>query len=133
LPFGSKEKSPKRGDLYVKIKGINSSSDGKFKRDGTSVLSTEEIGYLDAILGTTLKAETIDGDYVEIKIPSGTQGNTQFRIKGKGAAISSSGIASKNRGDQIVTIQVKIPSSSDLTEKEKELLKQLIHLRKSWP
>jgi molecular chaperone DnaJ len=40
---------------------VNVKKDAKFKREGTEIYSEEEISYVDAILGTTIKADTVDG------------------------------------------------------------------------
>ena len=63
--------------------------------------------------------KTLDGD-IELKIPTGTQSGTQFRVKDKGVPHINN---PKIRGDLIVTIRVIIPKK--LSKKEKELLKQL--------
>ena len=55
----------RRGDLYVQL---SVKRDPKFSRDGADILSNEEISYFDAILGTTVKADTVDGK-VDLKIP----------------------------------------------------------------
>jgi molecular chaperone DnaJ len=43
--------------------------DPKFKRDGTEIYTDEEISYTEAILGTTIKADTVDGK-TEVRNPS---------------------------------------------------------------
>lgn len=93
-----------RGDLFVQL---SVKSDSKFKRDGIDIYSDEEISYTEAILGTTIKADTVDGK-TEVKIPNGTQPNQKLRLKGKGAPKLG---ASDARGDAYLTIKVKIPSN----------------------
>lgn len=55
------------GDLYVFIRV---KADPELRRDGSNVLVSAKISYLDAILGTTVKVKTVDGP-VELKIPAG--------------------------------------------------------------
>jgi molecular chaperone DnaJ len=55
------------GDLYVFIRV---KADPELRRDGSNVLVSVKISYLDAILGTTVKVKTVDGP-VELKIPAG--------------------------------------------------------------
>lgn len=43
-------------------------SDPVLKRDGTNILYTCKVSYIDAILGTTVKVPTVDG-MVDLKIP----------------------------------------------------------------
>ncbi|MDD4362726.1 MAG: DnaJ C-terminal domain-containing protein, partial [Atribacterota bacterium] len=58
---------------------------------------------------------TLDGN-VKMKIPSGTQNNTVFRLRNKGAYK----LGSKLRGDEHVKIIVDIPKN--LTQKAKKLI-----------
>eukprot|EP00899_Mesostigma_viride_P014524 jgi/Mesvir1/23072/Mv16069-RA.2 len=55
------------GDLFV---FISVRSDPELRRDGVNILSTVTISYTEAILGTTVKVTTVDGD-VDLKIPAG--------------------------------------------------------------
>jgi len=52
------KKGGPRGDLYVQL---SVKRDPKFKREGTEIYTEEEISYTEAILGTTIKADTVDG------------------------------------------------------------------------
>lgn len=54
----------RRGDLFVQL---SIKRDPKFNRDGMDISSEEEISYFDAILGTTIKADTVDGK-LEVKV-----------------------------------------------------------------
>lgn len=92
--------------------------DPKFSRDGADIASEEEVSYFDAILGTTIKADTVDGK-LEVKIPPGTQPEQKLRLKGKGAPR----LGSDQRGDAYITVKVKIPSN--VSGKEKELVEQI--------
>jgi len=107
-----------RGDLFVQL---SVKSDAKFKRDGTDIFTDEEISYTEAILGTTIKADTVDGK-TEVKIPPGTQPNQKLRLKGKGAPK----LGTEIRGDAFLTVKVKIPIN--VSGKEKELVEQLSEL-----
>lgn len=46
-----------RGDLFIVI---NVKRDAKYRRDGIDLYTDEEITYADAILGVTIKADTVD-------------------------------------------------------------------------
>jgi molecular chaperone DnaJ len=105
-----------RGDLFVQV---SVKRDPRFKRDGVDVYTEEEISYTEAILGTTVKATTLDGD-MDVKIPIGTQPEQKLRLKGKG--IPKLG-ASDVRGDAYITVKVKIPTT--VSGKEKELVEQI--------
>jgi molecular chaperone DnaJ len=71
-----------------------------------------------ATLGDELEVETIDGA-VAFRLPEGTQSGQQFRMKGRGAP----SIGSKDRGDQILTVNVVTPKK--LTPEQRELFEQL--------
>lgn len=92
--------------------------DPHFQREGYDIVSEQEISYSQAALGFELDVKTIDG-IVKLKIPSGTQPNTLFRLKGKGVPH----IQSQGKGDHYVKIKVTVPKS--LTARQKELLKEL--------
>lgn len=105
-----------RGDLFVQL---SVKRDPRFRREGTEIYTEEEISYTEAILGTTIKAETVDGK-TEVKIPAGTQPDQRLRLRGKGAPkLGSDSI----RGDAFITVKVKIPTN--VSGKEKELVEQL--------
>lgn len=107
-----------RGDLFVQV-AIK--RDSKFKRDGADIYSEEEISYVDAILGTTVKADTVDGK-MDLKISPGTQPDQKLRLRGKGAPK----IGTDVRGDAYITVKVKIPTN--ISGKEKELVEQIAEL-----
>jgi molecular chaperone DnaJ len=108
-----------RGDLFVHI---TVKEHPKFTRDGADIHSEEEISYVEAILGVTIRAATIDG-HVDVKIPPGTQPEQKLRLKGKGAHK----LNSESRGDAFIKIKVKIPKT--LRAKERELVDQIASLR----
>lgn len=107
------------GDLYIKIKVR---SDNKFIRDGYDIKTKSQIGFFQAALGDKIEVQTVDGP-VEIKIPAGTQSGTIFKLRGKGVPRLKDRGAFNKRGDQLVEVIVKTPT--DLTKKQKELLKEL--------
>ncbi|MDQ5970306.1 MAG: molecular chaperone DnaJ, partial [Patescibacteria group bacterium] len=69
-------------------------------------------------LGGEINVKTIDGE-VKLKIPSGTPSGKQFILRGKGLTR----IDSKNRGDQIVIVQVFVPTK--ISKKQKQLIEEL--------
>lgn len=100
------------GDLYLRIRVR---PDQMFRRDGDDLLTRRTISFSDAALGATLPVDTIDGE-VTLEIPSGTQPNTVFRLRGKGVPNVTTG----RRGDQLVEVTVKVPSR--LTKEQKNIL-----------
>ncbi|CAN0858449.1 Chaperone protein dnaJ A6, chloroplastic [Linum grandiflorum] len=110
------------GDLFVMIEVV---PDPVLKRDDTNILYTCKISYVDAILGTTIKVPTVDGE-VDLKIPAGTQPNTTLVMAKKGVpALNKSNM----RGDQLVRVQVEIPKR--LSSEERKLIEELSDLSKA--
>ncbi|MEI7690518.1 MAG: molecular chaperone DnaJ [bacterium] len=108
------EKGGTPGDLYLHVR-VN--TDKRFERNGFNILSEAEITFPQAALGTTVEVETIDGN-VKLKIPAGTQSGRMFKLSERGVPR----INSRNRGDHLVTVIVKTPTS--LSRKQKKLLEE---------
>ena len=77
-----------------------------------------------AALGTEIKIDTVEG-VKTLKIPSGTQSGSDFKLTGLGVPH----VRGKGRGDQIVRIKVETPKK--LTKRQKELLKEFASTDKS--
>ena len=110
-----------RGDLFVQVQ---IKRDARFKREGNDIYTDEEITYTDAILGVSIKAETVDGK-IDVSIPTGTQPEQKLRLRGKGVTK----LGTDTRGDQFITVKVKIPTS--VSGKEKELIESIRDLSAS--
>jgi molecular chaperone DnaJ len=87
-----------------------------FRREGGDIHVSIPINIAQATLGSKVKVRTIDGTFVVLKIPPGTQGGTKFRIRGQG--VEGKG----RRGDQYVEVKVETPES--LPEDGRERLKE---------
>ena len=103
------------GDLYL---FINVYSHELFKRSDENLFFEYPISIADAALGTSLEIPTIDGAKAKIKIPAGTQGGKQFRLKGKGMPY----MRGSGNGDLYVQINTEVPVS--LNKEQKELLEK---------
>ena len=103
------------GDLFVVIR---TAPDRRFERHGRDLYTVQAIGVADAALGMELRTASLDGP-VALKIPAGTQGNTMFRLRGKGLPSFGGG----NPGDLYVRLEVRVPER--LTEKQRGLFEQL--------
>ncbi|HLV49511.1 MAG TPA: molecular chaperone DnaJ [Erysipelothrix sp.] len=103
------------GDLYVEI---SVSPHKYFRRDGNDIHIKIPISAVDATLGTTVDVPTVSGD-VSLNIPSGTQPNTKFRLRGKGVK----DLRSSRVGDQYVEVNIEIPKK--LNKNEKNLYESL--------
>jgi len=110
---GSKGGTP--GHLYLTF---HIKPDPIFKRKGFDILSEEEISISQAVLGAKVKIKTLEGEVI-LKIPPGTRSGQVFRLRGKGVPY----LKRNGRGDQLVTINIKIPKT--LSRRQKELLEEL--------
>lgn len=115
IPAGVDNGSRIRFDDYDVMLDVMPNS--KFTREGYDIVTEEEVPFTQAILGTELSVETIDGK-VTIKIPSGTQPATIIRLREKGVHH----LRGNGRGDQYVKIKVVLPKN--VTSRQKELLKE---------
>ncbi|MGI0129381.1 MAG: molecular chaperone DnaJ [Thermoplasmata archaeon] len=102
------------GDLYVQV--LFRESD-HIRREGTEAFTETTIPLATALLGGDVPVRTIEG-HAELKIPAGTQPETQFRMRGLGFPP----FRSSSRGDLLVTVHVEIPRS--LPAREKELVRE---------
>ena len=109
-----------RGDLYIYI---NVTPDSRFRRQGDTILCMVKLSVIQATLGAEIEVPTLDGK-VMMKVPSGTQPNTVFRLKGKGII----DLHSKRPGDELVEIEVEIPKR--LSNRERKLIEEWARLKK---
>lgn len=103
------------GDLYVQI-SVNLHK--IFERRGDDLYLTIPISFSQASLGDEIDVPTING-IAKLKIPSGTQSETIFRMRN----IGMPSVHGSDNGDQMVKVNVEIPRK--LTKKQIELIKQL--------
>ena len=103
------------GDLYI---FVNVQDDKLFEREEENIYCHVPISITTAIIGGEIDVPTIDGKKARLKIPSGTQSETQFRLRGKGMSI----LRQNRRGDMYVETGVEIPIN--LTNKQKSFLKE---------
>jgi molecular chaperone DnaJ len=109
------------GDLYVVV---NVKAHELFERRGDDIIMAHEIDFTHAALGAVLDdVPGIEGN-VTLEIPEGTQAGEILRISNKGIPHTDSA----GRGDQYVMIKPVTPR--DLSEREKELLREFENLRK---
>lgn len=107
------------GDLYliIRVKPL-----AEFQRDGFNLVKELPVSFTQATLGAKILVKTLDGE-IELKIPSGTQSGTVFRVKDKGVPR----LNARGRGDLLITARVIIPKK--LSKKEKELFTLLARER----
>ena len=102
------------GDLQISIVEI---PHNKFKRDGNDIYCDEWISIPDAVLGTNIKIQTIQGE-VDIKVDEGCESGKIFNIRGKGTPVLSNNGQPYGSGNLYVKVNVKIPTGISSVEKE---------------
>ncbi|WP_116768918.1 DnaJ C-terminal domain-containing protein [Maribacter litoralis] len=109
-----------KGDLYLTFEIYNNTD---FQRVGNDLYKNESISLYDAVLGNSIEINTLTGK-VKLKIKPETQNDTKVKLKGKGMPVyKKKGV----HGDLYITYKIAIPTQ--LSQKEKELFKQLSELR----
>ena len=103
------------GDLYIFIKERPHSI---FKRDAENLYCKAPIPMTTATLGGNIEVPTLDGSIVKVKIPSGTQSGSNFRLSKKGMPI----VRQSERGDLYLEAFVETPVN--LSSSQKGLLKK---------
>lgn len=108
-------KGGKNGNLYLVIRITD---DSYFKFDGNNVLCEVEISPYEAVLGVQKSIKTLSG-HATLKIPQGTSSGQKFRLANEGLFDENT----KTKGDQIVTVKIKV--NDNLSEREKKLYEEL--------
>ncbi len=103
------------GDLYVVI---HVAEHDQFERQGNNLYEAVPISFAQAALGAEITVDTLDGEE-KLKIPTGTQTGTVFRLRGKGMPA----LGGRGKGDLFVSVTVMTPTS--LTREQRRLLEQL--------
>lgn len=110
-----------KGDLYVYI---HVKEHKLYQRDGKDLYAVIPVSMVCMVLGGKLEIPGIDGQKVEVSVPSGTQTGSKLRVKGEGMQIMDS----ERRGDLYLILNVVIPTN--LSAKQKELLEEFRTLSK---
>ncbi|NHJ13131.1 MAG: molecular chaperone DnaJ [Candidatus Thorarchaeota archaeon] len=106
------ERSGPHGDLILMF---SVESHEYFIRKGLHVYLEKEIPFSIAVLGGEVEVPTMHGSSM-MKVSSGTEGGTVFRMKGKGVHADDG-----RQGDQLVRVAISVPKK--LTKQQKEYLK----------
>lgn len=109
----------KSGDLYLVIKV---KPKRLFERKGDDLYVDVEVPLTVAVLGGEVQVSTLKGK-LALKIPSETQNGKTFRLTGQGMPH----LGNSSYGDLHAKVKVVLPSN--LSDKEKELFKNLKELR----
>ena len=97
---GEAVKGGAAGDLYVKV---HVKAHPTFRRDGANLIMDLPVKLTDALLGTTVSIETLEGKTLEVKVPAMQKAEEHLRVRNKGVPIDGS------RGDLIIRLEVALP------------------------
>lgn len=103
----------KSGDLYLKI---SVKSEANFSRNGDNLVTRLNLTYPQLVLGCQVEILSIDGSKEMVKIPKGTQVNTEITIKGKGFR----NLRTAAKGNLVIITNCDIPKR--INEETKEAL-----------
>jgi curved DNA-binding protein len=110
------------GDLYITFSITNNT---KFKRDGNNLYTDVDLNFYTGVLGGEITIDTFDGK-AKLVIKPETQNGTKVKLKGKGFPVYKK---EGEFGDLYVTYRINMPVN--LSDKEKELFKELSKLREN--
>lgn len=99
------------GDLYVIL---HVKPHDIFQREGDDLMCEVPVSFVQAALGADIEVPTLGGK-AQIRIPPGTQPNTIFRLKGKGAK----NVQGYGHGDLHVRVSVEVPTHLNNAQKAK--------------
>ena len=112
----------KGGDLYLKIL---IKSDPFFQLEGSDISCKIPLTPSEAIVGGAIEVPTIDG-LVKMNVPAGVKSGQRLKLANKGYPNIRG-----QRGDQLVIVQIVIPT--EVTEAEKKLYEQIREIEKFKP
>jgi molecular chaperone DnaJ len=112
------------GDLFLIVR---TGTHPVFTRTGDDIHLTVPVTIAEATLGAKVDVPTIDGR-AQLKIPPGTQSGQKLRLRERGV---ESAQRPGQRGDQIVTVDVVVPTLQD--ERSKEIMREFAKLNNQDP
>jgi molecular chaperone DnaJ len=112
------------GDLYLIVR---TETHPVFSRVGDDIHLKVPVTVPEASLGAKVDVPTIDGR-AQLKIPPGTQSGQKLRMRERGVENAQN---SGQRGDQIVTVEVQVPTLGD--ERSREIMRELAKLNSQDP
>ena len=112
------------GDLFLIVR---TGPHSVFARAGDDIHLTVPVTVPEASLGAKVDVPTIDGR-AQLKIPPGTQSGQKLRMRERGV---ESAQHPGQRGDQIVTVEVVVPTLQD--ERSREIMRELAKLNSQDP
>ena len=107
-----------RGDIHLSIHVM---PHRVYQRQGDDLVKSLSVSCLDAIIGKSVQFDTIDGKTLEVMINPGTQHGQTLAVQGYGMPNMSNAYM---KGRLLLNINITVPTN--LTESQKELIKQIV-------
>ncbi len=102
------------GDLYVKV---HVKMHPVFRKEGANLVMNLPVKLTDALLGTSVTIEAVDGKSLEVKIPVMTKAEEILRVRGKGVPYPG------DHGDLLIRVSIALPKK--LSGKAKKAVEDL--------
>jgi molecular chaperone DnaJ len=112
------------GDLFIIVR---TGTNPVFTRVGDDIQLSVPVTIAEASLGAKVEVPTIDGR-AQLKIPPGTQSGQKLRMRERGVENAQ---RPGTRGDQIVIVEVVVPTLQD--ERSKEIMREFARLNPKDP
>ena len=96
-----------RGAPGDALLSVTVADDPDWRREGDDIITALPISLSEAVLGSRVEAETLDGP-VMLTVPAGASSGRKLRLRGRGLA----GAGGK-RGDQHVELRIVMPPQID--------------------
>lgn len=112
--LGEAMKGGVSGDLYVKV---HVKPHSVFKKQGLNLVMDMPVKLTDALLGTQVTVETIDGKKLDVKVPPMTAPEETLRLKNRGVSMDGA------QGDLLIRLSVTMPKK--LSTKAKRAFEDL--------
>ena len=100
------------GDLIIKVNVLDHS---QYTRKGKDLYTTARVDIYTAIMGGQTEIKTVKGN-VNVKIPKGTDGGKNIRLKGMGMPLYGN---ENTKGDLYVNVQISVPKNLSAEEEQK--------------
>ena len=106
------------GDLIINIRVRQHQL---FKRENNNLIFEKSLDVWDAMLGTDITFQTLDGRQLSVHVPAGSQPETMMMCKNEGMRDIHSG----QRGNLYVKLKIQVPKN--LTDTQKQKIVELKH------
>ncbi|HVW82729.1 MAG TPA: molecular chaperone DnaJ [Candidatus Paceibacterota bacterium] len=111
---GEAVKGGSPGDLYVKV---HVKPHSRFRKEGANLVMHLPVKLTDALLGSSVSIETLEGKTLEVDIPKMKLPEEVLRVRGRGVPVAH------GRGDLLIRLEVQLPHK--LSGKAKSAVEEL--------